>query len=44
MLIKENWYDNIANKQITKSYWYWITWANNRIFCTIDSSIWPAGF
>ena len=30
MLIKLNWYDYFANKQIGKAYWYWTTWANEK--------------
>ena len=28
MIIKENWYDGIAQRGIRRSYFYWTNWAN----------------
>ena len=28
MIIKENWYDRVASRQIGKCFWYWTNWAN----------------
>jgi len=30
MIIKTTWYDNLANKEIRKAYFYWTNWADKQ--------------